>query len=316
MAKLEILTTAEQIIFNDPPKLSPDEQSKYFRLPPELTVWLDSVNNITNKVGFILLLGYCQAGARFYQPGQFYASDLKAICLQYGFDDNKVQLTNYNQRTFNYHKKIIREYLTLKPFDDEAKTFFMESINDRVARRYPPKQILQDVLDLLKAKCIEIPRYNRFALNITQAISDYDKHLLQLIEDQLSDDQKISFDDLLKTDEADSSTIARLKTISHSRKPKEIKESTQDFQLIQSLYESIIPLLDMLNLHSDTIKHYATWVRKASLFQINQLQPNKRYLHIICFLTHQYQLRQDIFADILLNCVKATQNAATKNEKE
>ncbi|HRD71151.1 MAG TPA: hypothetical protein PK657_13550 [Legionella sp.] len=74
--------------------------------------------------------------------------------------------------------------------------------------------------------------------------------------------------------------------------------------------------MDALNLHNDTVKHYATWVRKASLFQINQLQPDKRYLHIICFLVHQYQLRQDIFADILLNCVKTTENAATKNEKE
>lgn len=122
------------------------------------------------------MFGYCKEGARFYQPGQFYASNIKAVCLQYGFDDNKVQLINYNERTFNYYKKIILEYLILKPFNDEAKTFFMKSINDRVARRYTPKQILEDVLELLKTKRIEIPRYNRFALiNITQAISDYDK---------------------------------------------------------------------------------------------------------------------------------------------
>lgn len=75
-------------------------------------------------------------------------------------------------------------------------------------------------------------------------------------------------------------------------------------------------LLDRLNLRNDTIKHYATWVRKAGLFQINQLQPDKRYLHIICFMVHQYHLRQNIFSDILLNCVKATQNASIKNEKE
>ncbi|STX93359.1 Transposase and inactivated derivatives, TnpA family [Legionella londiniensis] len=193
---------------------------------------------------------------------------------------------------------------------------FRESIHDRVARRYPPKQILHDVFDFLKAKRIEIPRYNRFALSITEIISDYDKHLVHLIEDQLSDGHKISLDALLKIDDTDSSTIARLKTISHSRKPKEIKKSIEDFQLIQSNYNNISPLLDGLNLHNDTIKHYATWVRKASLFQINQLQRDKRYLHIICFLVHQYHLRQDIFADILLNCVKATQNATTKNEKE
>lgn len=316
MAKLEILTPAEQIIFNAPPNFSPDDQNKYFCLPPELAIWLKSVDSITNKAGFILLFGYCRAKDRFYQPRQFYESDLKAICHQYGFDSNEVQLTKYNQRTFNFHKQIIREYLAIKPFDEEAKTLFRESIHDRVARRYPPKQILKDVFDLLKSRRIEIPRYNRFALSITEIISDYDKHLVHLIEDQLSDGHKISLDALLKIDDTDSSTIARLKTINHSRKPKEIKKSIEDFQLIQSSYNSISPLIDGLNLHNDTVKHYATWVRKASLFQINQLQRDKRYLHIICFLVHQYHLRQDIFADILLNCVKATENAATKNEKE
>ena len=180
MAKLEILTPAEQIIFNAPPNFSPDEQNKYFCLPPELAIWLKSVDSITNKAGFILLFGYCLAGARFYQPRQFYESDLKVICHQYGFDSNEVQLTKYNQRTFNYHKQIIREYLAIKPFDEEAKTLFRESIHDRVARRYPPKQILQDVFDLLKARRIEIPRYNRFALSITEIISDYDKHLVHI----------------------------------------------------------------------------------------------------------------------------------------
>ncbi|MDI1352035.1 MAG: hypothetical protein PSV35_04585 [bacterium] len=37
------------------------------------------MDSITNKAGFILLFGYCLAGARFYQPRQFYESDLKAI---------------------------------------------------------------------------------------------------------------------------------------------------------------------------------------------------------------------------------------------
>ncbi|RUR04511.1 DUF4158 domain-containing protein, partial [Legionella sp. km772] len=158
MAKLEILTPAEQIIFNAPPKFSPDEQNKYFTLPPELKAWLESVDSITNKAGFILLFGYCLAGARFYQPRQFYELDLKAICQEYGFDSNEAQLKRYNQRTFNYHKQIIREYLAIKPFDEEAKTLFKESIHDRAARHYPPRQILQDVFNLLKARRIEIPR--------------------------------------------------------------------------------------------------------------------------------------------------------------
>lgn len=61
MAKLEILTPAEQIIFNSPPNFSPDEQNKYFCLPPELAVWMKSVDSFTNKAQFILLFGYCRA---------------------------------------------------------------------------------------------------------------------------------------------------------------------------------------------------------------------------------------------------------------
>lgn len=91
-----------------------------------------------------------------------------------------------------------------------------------------------------------------------------------MIEDQLSDVHKISLDALLKIDETDSSTIARLKTISHSRKPKEIKKSIEDFQLIQNTYNSMSPLLDGLNLHNDTIKHWVELQKRGKC----ELRPN------------------------------------------
>jgi TnpA family transposase/ribulose bisphosphate carboxylase small subunit len=316
MTKLEILPPAEQLVFNTPPHLSNQEQIKYFELPRELTNWLDSINNTTHQVGFTLLWAYCQKSMRFYQPRQFREEDMRAVCLRHNLDANSVKLANYNQRTFNYHKQIIRQHINLKPFDQEAKAFFLACIKERVKRHYSPKQILEDVLKVLEAKKIEVPGYNRFALTITKAISDYDKGLIQIIEINLSNDQKTSLDELLQVDQAGFSKIASLKNISHSKKPKKIKESMLDFQLIGEIYRSITSLLGALNMHSDTIKHYATWVRKASLFQITQLQASKRYLYLICFIIHQYQLRQDILADILLSSVQSTQNSITKSQKE
>ena len=316
MAKLEILSPTEQITFNAPPDLSGIEPEKYFQLPSELVTWLESVDNLNNKVGFLLQWSYCQLGVRLYPLKQFRESDAKMVCQQYNLDSNSVQLKNYNSRTYNHHKQIIRQHINLKPFDEEAEKIFLESIEDRVARHYSPKQILQDIYEFLKRKKIEIPGYNRFALSITQAISDYDRHLIQSVERILSEDQKSTLDNLLKTDESNYSEIAGLKNISHSKRPKKIKGSILAFQLIDTIYKSVTPLLTVLNLHNDMIKHYATWVRKASLFQISQLQPNKRYLYLICFIAHQYRLRQDIFSDILLQCVQSTQNAVTKNQKE
>ena len=55
--------------------------------------------------------------------------------------------------------------------------------------------------------------------------------------------------------------------------------------------------------------------KKASNFQILQLNPHKKYLYLVCFIQHQYYIRQDILADILLLSVKSTQNAVEKEQK-
>lgn len=316
MSKIEIISKTDQDLFNAPPVFSADEQLKYFKLTPELSSWIKDVDGIVNKVGFILLWGYSQAGIRFYQPSQFHEHDLKYVCQHYKFDTRKVTLKKYNQRTFNYHKQVIRKYINLYPFDDNEKKLFLESIKDRVLRHYSPKQIFLEVFEILKNKRIEVPSYNYFALNITQFISDYEKHLFQLVEASLLQDHKEILNDIVKSNEDDYSKVSQFKNISHSRRPKEIKENISDFKLIGKIYKKITPLLAELNLHTDTIKHYATWVKKAGLFQINQLQHNKRYLYLICFIIHQYQLRQDIFADILLSSVQSAQNAVSKNIKE
>ncbi|HLX52848.1 MAG TPA: Tn3 family transposase, partial [Aquella sp.] len=70
-----------------------------------------------------------------------------------------------------------------------------------------------------------------------------------------------------------------------------------------------------LGLHIDTVKQYATWVRKASFHQIQRFNDNKRYLYLICFINHQYCLRQDILADILLLSVRNSENAVSKEQK-
>ena len=316
MAKIEILTPSEQITFDSPPHLSADEQIKYFHLPAELQSWLKTVSTPTNQVGFILLWGYCQTNSKFFQPAQFLQRDIRAVCKQQNIAYEQIQFSSYAQRTFNNHKQVIRQHLRLQPFNDGAQTFFLQSIQDKVARHQLPKQILQDVKEALKTKRIEIPGYNRFALVITQAVNDFEKNLVKLVEQKLSPTQRTEFDALLETKESTISAIAKLKTISHSRKPRAIKESIQIFQTIQRLYQELLPIISTLNLHADTVKYYANWIRKANLYRIIQLHPNKRYLYMIGFVIHQNQLRQDILADILLASVQATENATTRAQKD
>lgn len=316
MRNIEILTPTEKKAFDNPPVFSSGEQSKYFTLPPILEVYWKTIVGPVNKVGFILLFGYGQFSSRFYQPDQFREADIHYVCAQQHIAPEQVRLSRYALKTCNNHRQIIRQYLSLQPFDTQAKEFFLESIQDRVARHQSPKQILQDVAELLRAKKIEIPGYYRFSLVITTALSDFEKNLMQQVGDKFSIIPKEKLEALLSTDESNLSMIAALKTISHSRRPKAIEASVEKFLILQNLYQEMLPLIEALNLHTDTIRHYATWIRKASLHQIRQLQTKKRYLYLLCFVIHQYQLRQDIMTDIAVLSVQAAKNAITKAQKE
>lgn len=161
---------------------------------------------------------------------------------------------------------------------------------------------------------IEVQGYNRFTTVISSEISKFESSLINIVKTLITQDQKQLFDGLIDT-KGGLYPLTELKNIDHDRSPAKIRESVRDFQLVQEIYQAIAPIVSALGLHCDTIKHYATWVRKASSFQILQLNPHKKYLYLVCFIQHQYYIRQDILADILLLSVKSAQNAVEKEQK-
>jgi len=316
MPKIEILPMSGQEAFDSPPKFSEPERRKYFNLPAALKVWLKTMAEPTNQVGFILLWGYCKKSSRFYQPSLFAHQDILSACRQYGLNPDEIDFGSYRRRTFNSHKHKIRESLGLKRFDDWANNILIKIIQERAARHQSPKLIFQEATELLRAKNIEVPGYNRFALAITKATADFEKDTSDLLSKKLDDEQKRQLDAFLTASPSSTSLVTWLKTINHSRKPRAIKDAVQAFKLLKEQYIKLSPEIEIMGLHGNTIKYCATWVRKASFHQINQMQLNKRYFYLTCFIIHQYRLRQDILADILLTSVQATQNAIARAQKE
>ena len=59
MALLEILTPNEQKLFDSPPQfLSTEDRKNYFKLDEGLSHIVNDLRGKTNKIGFILQLGY------------------------------------------------------------------------------------------------------------------------------------------------------------------------------------------------------------------------------------------------------------------
>ncbi len=316
MAKLEILTLNERKAFDAPPILTPKERDRVFQLPDEILTWIQTFNSTVNQVGFVLLWGYCKQAGRFFLPKTFHANDITDVAHRLKVEITQNEFKQYKEKTVRNHKKIIRDYLKLIPFNKAIQSVFLAAISERAIKHQQPKQILIAVVVLLRAKHIEVPGYNRFALVITKVITLLEKEVITTLTEKLTPVQRKILDELLIVDsETNLSKLSQLKSISHSKKPMAIRKSVMQFCLVKTLYENHLLLMQTLNLHSETIKHYANWVRKASLQQIRQLTYPKHYLHLLAFITHQYHLRQDILADLLLVCVQRAENAITKEQK-
>ena len=131
MRKIEILNKDKQLLFDNPPSLTTDEQKNYFTLPNEINQWTKNFSTPTNLVGFILLWGYIRCSGRFFSKTVFLEADIQYICTLLTLSRTNIDLTAYKQRTYNYHKQIIRKYLQIQPFDTAAIKFFTENIYNR-----------------------------------------------------------------------------------------------------------------------------------------------------------------------------------------
>jgi TnpA family transposase len=317
MRKIEILDKDEQFYFDNPPVFILSERRLYFTLPEEVARWAKDISSPIAFAGFILLYGYAKSKLRFYHPDTFLPDDIEFVCNSVGMDPpNTINFDNYNHRTYNYHKQIIRKYLQIRPFNEAALNFFTEAVQDKVARHQSPKQILYEVAELCIKKRIEVPGYNRFTAIISAQLGKFEINLSSIVKSSLTVEQKHVLKELTKLDSGNNYPLTRFKTINQERNPASIRESIKDFLIVKNVYQIVLPLIQKLNLHPETIKFFATWIRKASNFQIQQLNENKRFLYMICFIYHQYCLRQDYFADILLLSVRGTENKVNKSEKE
>lgn len=316
MRKIEILTGEEQQVFDAPPNFTLSEQKIYFDLPENVDTWAKAIVTPSYFVGFILLWGYAKSQCKFFNPKRFHHSDIKYLCNNLSIDPNTINFTAYNQRTYSYHKQFIREQLQIRPFDEAALAFFTKAVQDKVARHQSPKQILYEIAELCIKKRIEVPGYNRFTTIISSELGKFEITLANIIKSSITLEQKYILKELIKPDSGNNYPLTKFKTINQERNPASIRESVKALLTIKNTYQVMLPLIKELNLHTETIKFFATWIRKAGNFQVQQLNENKRFLYIVCFIQHQYCLRQDYFADILLLSVRGTENKVNKSEKE
>lgn len=148
--------------------------------------------------------------------------------------------------------------------------------------------------------------------------------MTKVINAQVSEELRERLDALLEKPEAETEKtpqlqrfeLTLLKKISQSTRPKKISATLDDWQIISKLYDELAPIIARLDLTPDGIRYYANSVVKSQVFQVSRRRDDDRYLHLVCFIAHQFYRLQDTLIDILLKVVGNALNKSKRTHKE
>lgn len=319
MTKLVILSPAERRRFDSPPHFTGDERSVYFSLPSDVVEILDRLRTPTNKVGFMLQLGYFKSQSKFFTYDQFRQPDIQYVAQILGCTIDSVYLEQYQKKIPLDHRKKILSLLKWQSFDVGKQKALAEHIVQYVQHQLTAKKICLQAIDYCWQNKIEVPSYNQLALIITESFNQNETHLVNQVTKFLTNNEDKALFALMTTENGAEEkhfkkpTITLLRHVNQSLQPSDIKENVEVFELVKQHFYQLKNLIEHLPLSDNATEYFATWVKKARTFQLNSFaNRHKAYLYLLAYLKHHYYFRQDFLMDIFLKSVLASLNAAKK----
>lgn len=319
MPKMRIFNRLEEIEFESIPKFNSAERKQFFTVSKAIEDLLEKLGTPTNKVCFLVTIGYFKARRRFFAR-QFRQVDIDFVAAKMGINPLEIHLKTYSRETYARHQRFILEHLGYSSFNEVAKKFAVNEIQSLVRLQCRPKQILLNVIQSLVYRKFVLPSYNVLATLIIEEIQKHEKTLSAAVFNLLTEKQREKLDSFLEkeSDENHNSSyrLTFFKKTYQSTKPLKIKANLDDLKTLQQLYLEFQPVITQLNLSNASIRHYAYLVIKSQIPQISRRSAKIRYLYLIAFIAHQTFKLNDMLIDTLLQTVKNATNSADRNQKE
>ena len=233
-------------------------------------------------------------------------------------------LSDYDETTARRHRKVMLDSLGFRPFHTHAQRDLLVEIRPMVRSQMRPKAIFLHALDALARQKTETPSAYRLTDLITGEMRRHKDMLTEVIHAQLPSELRDLLEALLDKPEPSTALppqvqrfkLTLLKKISQSTKPSKIQATLEDWQTLRLLYDDVSPVIASLDLTQEGLRYYANAVLKTRAFQVSQRGEDDRYLHLVCFIAHQFYRLQDTLVEILLKVVQTALNACTRHLKE
>lgn len=322
MTKLTLLSTLEQRRFDSPPKFSTTERQLHFSLTKDDLAFIKRIRTPENKLGFVLQLGYFKAYGKFFTAQQFRRQDAEYVArILHIFPENiDISLPFYNKKTPSDHRKQILTLLGWQPFNHTQQQKTIDHLQWLIQKQLSPKHVFLSAIDFFWQNKIEMPSYHSLSTLITDAYNHFEQGLINVLASKLTQDHRDKLDQWVGAANKKSMQrplITLVKQVNQSLKASDIQENVEAFKIFRDHFYTFRAIINELNLSDQATEYFAIWVQKSKASQLSQFKnKNKIYLHLLCYIKHNFCYRHDVLIDILLKSVGTTNNAADKKLRQ
>lgn len=323
---IKIISQKDIRTFDTPPEFNAEERKKFFPISGWGREMSDVLRTPINQIGFLLQLGYFKAVNKFFVANRFHQRDIEFIARRLDIPLHNIDLSMYTKATFVRHQAIILKNLGYGQFNDEAQAILQYEARHLCSKQTKLRLMFLSLVDFLRRKKIEVPSYYAISEIITQTLRDFERNLVESLEQHLSLEDRKVLDELLMEDDEYVDGMKKdlklkryrltlLKKSHQSTKPSKIKENIHDLNELGELFITLKPVIERLGLSSEIIQYYAQLVIKSQIFQTAR-RDEKRYLLLLAFVVHQFYHLNDILVEIIMQSVQTGLNSSVRENKE
>src|SRR5574343_556848 len=127
MAKMKIFNSLEEAEFESPPKFNSVERKHFFATSTAINELLENLRTPTNKVCFLVSLGYFKARRRFFYR-KFLLVDIEFVANRLGVNPIDVHPEHYDKATYLRHQEMILLHLRWQKFDENFAKLEVQSL--------------------------------------------------------------------------------------------------------------------------------------------------------------------------------------------
>lgn len=325
MPRKEYLSQEARQRFDWPPILSAEQKLIFLQAPLWAHEYVRQLQTPSNKVGFLLQVGYFRIVSKFFVPGRFLQDDVDFVTDKISVDVNAVEMADYEGNTARRHQKDILEYFGFSGFDKSAGEAMLYEAERLAHVQTRPHLIFQGMVSFLQEHHIEIPTYQTIKTILDKALVTFESNLEAILTRNLTPDDTLLLDNLLNEHQSYEEDLKKhlkvkryeitfFKRISQSMETKHIHERQENFQHLKGMFLQIVHVARRLRLSDSAIQYYAEYVINNQIPQIAS-RGKIRYLLLIAFVIHQYYLLGDALILTLNSAVTSFINGCEEDVK-